>query len=164
MQSVNNNVLRNTNEYNQLTDNEKKLFISYNYDAYNSDNKLSSEPVPMPPITDYYYYGPLYKLTTSEETKEDGTPIITGASRVNAKGQTISDYQDYLKNPDSTVVVANPDEYLTYQKLNYVTPDNENTYFRNVTNAGCSALIPSIGGGVAVGATIGALATAGLAG
>lgn len=164
MQSVNNNVLRNTNEYNQLTDNEKKLFISYNYDAYNSDNKLSSEPVPMPPITDYYYYGPLYKLTTSEETKEDGTPIITGASRVNAKGQTISDYQDYLKNPDSTVVVANPDEYLTYQKLNYVTPDNENTYFRNVTNAGCSALIPSIGGGVAVGATIGAFATAGPAG
>ena len=164
MQSVNNDVLRNTNEYNQLTANEKKLFVSDNYDPYDKDKKLDSEPVPMPPITDYYYYGPLYKLTTSEETNGGSKPIITGASRVNAKGQTVSDYQDYLKNPDSTVVVANPNEYLAYQKLNYVTPDNENTYFRNVTNAGCSALIPSIGGGVAVGATIGALATMGPAG
>lgn len=163
MQSVNNNVLRNTNKYDQLTDSEKKLFASYNYKAYNEDNKLSSEPVPTPPITDYYYYGPLYKLTTSEETKDDGTSIITGASRVNAKGQTISDYQNYLKNPDSTVVVADPNKYKTHQKLNYVTPDNENTYFRNVANAGCSALIPGVGG-IAVGATIGALAAGGPAG
>ena len=145
IQSADSYILRNNNTYDQLDDNELDKFNATNFNAYNLD------AVPIPPITDYYYYGPVYKLITTT-TEKDGKEVITGASRVNAKGQTLADYQAYMEENSGLIKVENPETYQAYQKLNYVTPNNESSYFRNVANAGCAELIPSAAGQTSVAA------------
>lgn len=118
---------------------------------YLTDKFLTDETITkniIPEIKSFYYNNfpvtslklvnePKYIESTFSFSSNDKT-WTTSYQRVNAKNQTVQQYIDYWLNKQKgiqTKEVLNPTEYTTSYNIPFITPKNENKYYRRVLGA-----------------------------